>query len=182
MSERKGEWFQLQSGKAFWPFDPRPEDFQINDIAHSLSLVCRFGGHCKQFYSVAQHSVIVSQIVPDEHRLEGLMHDACEAYLGDMVKPLKIGMHDFEKLEDSLYEIIAEKYGFPKHKTDPVRYADGVLLATEARDLMTPSDVIWGKWINQFKPLERKIYPCSPINAEVGFINFFHQYTHGKFA
>ncbi len=182
IEKRKGEWFQLQSGKPFYPFDARPEDFDIRDIAHALSLICRFGGHVKRFYSVAQHSIIVSQIVPQENRIEGLMHDACEAYVGDMVKPLKMEMREFEKLEDELYEIISVKFGFPKHKSENVKYADGVMLSTEARDLMTPGSEVWGKWTDKFKPLERTIIPCHSLDCERSFLMFFHQYTNGKFS
>jgi hypothetical protein len=126
--------------------------------------------------------VIASQIVPDGYQLEALMHDATEAYIGDMVKPLKVMMPEFNKLEDSIYEVIACKFGFPVTKTIPVARADGILLATEARDLMTPSETIWGKWINQFPKLTSKIHPCSSFDAEWSFLNFFHMYTDGKFS
>ncbi len=81
---RRGDWIQVRSGRKFHPLDPRPEDVDINDIAHALSNLCRFTGHCTDFYSVAQHSVIASQIVPPASALAALLHDASEAYMGDI--------------------------------------------------------------------------------------------------
>src|SRR5262245_27549306 len=103
MSQRIGDWMQTISGRKFWPLDPRPEEVCIEDIGHALSLVCRFGGHCHTFYSVAEHSVRVSLLAEDMAKssahwtdenirmiaLSGLLHDAAEAYIGDMVRPLK---------------------------------------------------------------------------------------------
>ena len=86
MSERKGDWFLTYTGRQFWPLDPRPEDICIRDIAHHLSLCCRFNGACRVHYSVAQHSVMVANILPAPLRFWGLMHDATEAYVGDMVR------------------------------------------------------------------------------------------------
>src|SRR5690606_19551202 len=72
-------------------FDPRPGDVDLEVFAHALSLQCRFGGHCKVFYSVAQHCVLTARILHDSYwRHEALMHDAAEAYIGDVVRPLKM--------------------------------------------------------------------------------------------
>lgn len=70
---RIGDWMQTASGRMFWPVDPRPEDVEINDIAHALSLTCRYCGHVREFYSVAQHSVLVSDAAPAENRLWPLL-------------------------------------------------------------------------------------------------------------
>lgn len=87
--ERKGDWMQTYTGRKFWPLNPRAEEVYIEDIAHSLALSCRFNGHCKVFYSIAQHSVLVSQIVKPTQQLIALLHDSAEAYLGDIIRPIK---------------------------------------------------------------------------------------------
>ena len=78
------------SGLRFWPLDPNPEKILIADIAHALAHQCRFGGHASKFYSVAEHSVHVSKLCLPEHALWGLLHDASEAYLVDLPRPLKL--------------------------------------------------------------------------------------------
>jgi len=83
------EWIQTYTGKKFWAFDAAIADICIEDIAHALAMRCRFGCHCKEFYSVAQHSVIVSHHLPPELKLWGLLHDATEAYLPDVPRPQK---------------------------------------------------------------------------------------------
>ena len=97
-------WFLTTTGRQFWPASPDPEQIQIEDIAHALSNLCRFGGHTREFYSVAQHSVLVSQNVPDDLRLVGLMHDATEAYCGDMIRPLKNVLPEFKELENGIWK------------------------------------------------------------------------------
>lgn len=88
-SVRRGDWLQTHTGVHFYPLDPRPEEIDITDIAHSLALQCRWAGHVKQHYSVAEHCVRVSRIVPKEDALWALLHDAAEAYLIDLPRPLK---------------------------------------------------------------------------------------------
>ncbi len=94
---RKGDYIATYTGKQFYPLDPRPEDVCLEDIAHSLSNLCRFTGHTDtdRFYSVAQHSVICSTIVAPEAALLALLHDAAEAYLGDISRPLKRDLYVF---------------------------------------------------------------------------------------
>jgi 5'-deoxynucleotidase YfbR-like HD superfamily hydrolase len=89
MSDRRGPFQVNASGGQWWPLDPRPGDFSIGDIAHHLSMICRYGGAPRYFYSVAEHSVLVSQHVPPELALHGLLHDAAEAVVGDTIKPIK---------------------------------------------------------------------------------------------
>src|SRR5579885_2784587 len=86
---RHGDWIQTYCGVAFYPLDPRPEEILIEDIAHALSMLCRFTGHVKRFYSVAQHCVYVSHRCDPKDALWGLLHDAAEAYLNDISRPVK---------------------------------------------------------------------------------------------
>lgn len=100
------------SGKMLDLSDIRPEAIDIKDIAHALSQLCRFSGQCRSFYSVAEHSIRVCGLVPDEHKLAALLHDASEAYLGDVIAPIKQMLPAYKKLEDELMAVIANKFGF----------------------------------------------------------------------
>ena len=106
MDERKGDWMQIFTGKKFWPLDPKSEEVDIKDIAHSLAFQCRFNGHSNYFYSIAQHSVIVSKIVSKDQAFAALLHDAAETYIGDMVSPLKRFMPEFKEIENKSAEKI----------------------------------------------------------------------------
>jgi hypothetical protein len=143
--ERNGGWILTASGRQFWPLDARPEDVSLFDIAHALAKICRFGGHCRQFYSVAQHSIIVAQNFPG-HKALALLHDATEAYLGDMVRPLKLCLPQFATAEDRLWEVIATRFDLPL--TNPrdvprLKEADDRTLMTERRDIMPASPHPW---------------------------------------
>lgn len=110
---RAGDWVLMPSGRPFWPIDPRADEIDIEDIAFSLSHLCRFGGHCKRFYSVAEHSVYVSRLVSPEAALWGLLHDASEAYVGDMPRPLKRMLPEFVMMEGKVQQAVAERFSLP---------------------------------------------------------------------
>ena len=169
-TEDRGPYIQTYLGNKFYLFDPRPEDIHIEDIAHALSNVCRFAGHVSSFYSVSQHSVLVSQNcnIP----LYGLLHDAAEAYVHDITRPLKYakGMEVYSKIEKQIIEIIAQRFNLPlnfSHYPD-IKQADILVLITEARDLM--GDPSWTKEF-PFPPLKQKIVPLSPKQAKKLFWN-----------
>jgi len=143
--EGRGPNMQLASGKPFFPLDPRPDEIEIDDIAIALSRICRFGGHTTTFYSVAEHSILVSLLVPDEHRLTALLHDATEAYIGDMIRPLKSQIPQFSEIENNLWGAIAERFSLPVEMPSCVKEADVLSLAIEKRDVMAePIGVDWG--------------------------------------
>lgn len=135
---RLGDWIQTYTGKIFYPIDPRPWEISLEDIAHSLSLLCRFTGHTREFYSVAEHSVRVSWLCPDEHAAWGLMHDASEAYIADLTRPIKrfsdLG-EPYLRIETRLMHCICQRFGLPSEQPECVSKADLVLLMTEKRDL-----------------------------------------------
>jgi len=165
-------WIQTYVGKQFWPLAPRSEDLDIRDIAHSLSLQCRFNGHCRVFYSVAEHSVRVAGQLPVELALWGLLHDAAEAYLGDLTRPLKRQAEArwFNEAEDQLLQIIAATFGLVWPMPVAVHAADDVLLVTEARDLMVEPAADWRL---EAVPLAEHIEPMAAAAAESLFLERF---------
>ena len=124
------------TGKKFELLNPAPEMVDIVDIAHSLSRLCRFNGHCKNFASVAQHCVTLSYLVPPEMALEGLLHDATEAYAGDLVSPLKGVLPAYKIIEDRIWLAIAEKFDLKKELPLEVKIIDKEILIAEARELL----------------------------------------------
>lgn len=148
-TDRKGDWIQMQNGKPFWPLDPRLDEITIEDIAHSLSLQCRWNGHCREFYSVAQHCVLVAQEAQEiEPRaaLWGLMHDATEAYLTDVPRPLKPLLKGYKEAEDNLALAIIDKFNIPFDEAiaDAVHQADGIQLFLERNELLDDPVIPWG--------------------------------------
>jgi hypothetical protein len=144
-----------------------PQDVRLEDIAHALSLQCRFNGHCREFYSVAQHSVLVSLATPPGDAVWGLLHDATEAYCGDLVRPLKRLLPEFDAIEGQVLEIVAQRFGLVLPMPASVKAADDVLLATEARDLLggTPRE-----WETLPPPLADVIVPMTPRDAHDLFL------------
>ncbi len=176
MSEDYGGWISTITNKKFYLFKPDIESVDINDIAHALSMICRFGGHTYKFYSVAQHSLIVSHICPKEYALEGLLHDATEAYAGDMVRPMKQCMPDYVKMENHLHEIIAKKFNLDSsekcHKA--IKIADNIALVTEKRDLH--KNELWS-YLQDVVPLNEIIVPWSHDKSKREFLKRFEELT-----
>ncbi len=134
---------QTFSGRQLDLIDPQPDMIDLVDIAHGLAHECRFAGQCRRFYSVAQHSILVSQIVPAEHAFEALLHDATEAYIKDIPSPIKRLLPDYRELEARIDSVIRTRFGLPLHKASDVAHADLILLATERRDLMNWDGSAW---------------------------------------
>jgi hypothetical protein len=156
MTPRRGDWLQTHSGTPFWVLDPLPGDVIISDIAHHLSRVCRFGGAVNGFYSVAQHSIHVASVVgtflpqsaKDDPKayLYALLHDAHEAYTGDIVRPLKRSVPEWSVVEDRVQEVIYQAYDLDNVSSavkDAVKRADDALLATEMEQLLEPCLFPW---------------------------------------
>ena len=116
MTSLRDYWFTTYTGKKFHIFDPSLDEIDIADIAHSLSLICRYGGHLPEHYSVAQHSVLVSNLVPENIALEALLHDAEEAYTGDMIRPFKKhpAMSFFNTVGINIEQRINKKFNLSK--------------------------------------------------------------------
>lgn len=169
------------TGRAIRPLDPRPADIDIEDIAHSLANQCRFTGHTRQFYSVAQHSVHVSQLCPN-YPLEGLLHDASEAYLSDIARPIKKAEGDFgeiyEDIETNLMIAIWERFEvtLSADALAEVKTADNILIGAEARDLMHPNFSEFGMGKFDSDLWQAKIIPWASDYAEIAFLAYFNDY------
>lgn len=167
-------WIQTYSGRKFNPLNPVGDAIVIQDISHALSMQCRFSGHTNEFYSVAQHCVGVSYICDAQDALWGLLHDAAEAYLVDIPRPLKHSgkMAEYIEFENKMQYAICERFGLPITEPESVKKADKIMLATEARDLMSP---LHKEWRNLEEPLPFKIVPLSHREAKDLFMKRFFE-------
>lgn len=164
------------SGTAYDFERPCLVDIHIRDIARSLSQTCRFTGHTRRFYSVAQHSVLVSYIVPPDMALVGLLHDAHEAYVGDVSTPLKTLLPDYAIIEQRAWVAVATRLGINPILPPDVKKADRILLATEKRDLMPRDERLWPE-INNIVPLQDRIKPWHPEKALKRFLARYAEIT-----
>lgn len=180
-------WAATYSGGRFDIMNPREKDVSIDDIAHALSLTCRYNGHCTHFYSVAQHSLLVTRVygelVADKPELRddprgylcALLHDAAEAYVGDVISPIKLAVPAIEEIEGNVREVILRTFDLHRtwdndHVAEAVHKADLVLLATEARDILhgdAPKD--WGL---PYPPHESLVVVPQP-NVKMEFLRLF---------
>lgn len=171
MNEYDGEWITTYTGRKFHYKNPTPDEIHIKDIAHHLSLICRFVGACKKFYSVAEHSIRVAEIVPNNLKLSALLHDAAEAYIGDISRPVKYS-HKLEETEKTIMDAIIAKFNIDPYAPE-IKEADSRLLATEARDLMPNVD----NWAELPKPLKHTINSMGSKYAGDLFLVKFRVYS-----
>jgi hypothetical protein len=175
-----GPYLQTVSGRWVNPFDPDPEQIELGDIARALANQCRFGGHCRTFYSVAQHCVIVSELIEKEggaaeDALAALMHDAAEAYLGDLPHPIKhrspLGAA-FREAEQPLERAICDRFSVAG-ASPAVKRLDRALLATERRTFSSES---W-HWpeLAGVEPLELELEAWSPDEAADAFLRRYEE-------
>lgn len=176
---KTSDWMQTHSGRRVYPLELEPDMICLADIAASLAKQCRFSGHCRQFYSVAEHSIRMTQVFPQNAPLQrwALMHDAAEAYLSDVTRPIKRRVHvvvrdavrTFSDVEHEILDMIATRYGLqqPMPKAE-IEYGDMVMLATERRDLLHSTEDSW--CCDGHEPLPQKIEPRGPEVAEADFL------------
>lgn len=141
--------FTTYSGHQIDMSNIRVFDIRSADIVHALTQVCRFSGHCKEFYSVAQHSILVANLCKPEHKLAGLLHDAPEAYLGDVPTPIKQLLPEYRKIEAELWRNIATAYDLPLTLHESVHYCDRLALAVEA-DALCHDGSVSGTHLSNF--------------------------------
>lgn len=190
MSKNTGlprRWRNTIKGKVLDFDNFGPDDVDIHEIASCLAKICRYTGHTHGFYSVAQHSVLVSNLLPNDCAMYGLFHDCAEAYISDIITPLKDilrannAFHFYEEMESMIEEAVFRKIGYPYPLRSEiainVKHADTVLLATEKRDVLTKIDG-WNE--PNISPLPNIIVP---VNWEVAYKMFVDRYEQlgGKF-
>jgi hypothetical protein len=176
-------YIQTFSGKPFWPLAPDPDDVRIEDIAHALSLLCRFTGHVRELYTVGDHSLRVAECVEQGATTIGytrlavltmthqaLLHDASEAYLHDIARPVKHtpAMTEYRVVEARVQVAVFDRFELPPAEHALVKSYDRVLLRTEQRDLMPPP--IEGEDRSDAVPLTTKIVPRPPKEVEALFL------------
>ena len=170
---RIGGCLQTRSGVRYYPLDPRWFEVLIEDISHSLSNICRFNGHCNEFYSVAEHSVLVSQIVWPEHQLAALLHDAAEAYCCDIPTPLKRDLVGYAKIEAANWDAIAKRFKInPVLDVSVIKADRAVLLAEKAAIIDHHFD-----WELPGRPARVEIQCLSPRRARDAFMARFKELT-----
>ena len=154
------------SGKYVNVFEPDPDTLDINDIAHALAHQPRFGGHLPKFFSVAQHSFLCSLEAPHNKELafDLLMHDASEAYLIDLPRPIKVKILQYKEIEDNLMGVLAKKFGFNWPMSGQVKVIDNWQLEREWNDLMLNREVT-----------SYRITPWAPQDAKEVFLNEFNR-------
>jgi uncharacterized protein len=174
---------QTAAGRYFDLLEPQDNVFGIEEIAHSLSNICRFTGHTRVHYSVAQHSWLVSWLVPAQFAMHGLLHDAAEAFVGDMSSPLKRQLPAYRIIERDIESAVFERFQLWAHlpglvnpeSHQAVKHADLVALVTEQRDLMPPrGDGDWSN-VDGIEPLPWTIEPLPSFMAKALFLKRFEQ-------
>lgn len=173
-----GDWFETYTGKCFDILNVNEDMIDIRDIAHALSNTGRFNGHGAKFYSVAEHSYHVSYLCSDP--VAGLLHDASEAYLADIVSPIKPYLTGYKPLENAVMRVIAKRYGFEYPLTKDIKLADSAALSTEANVMIRSKGDTWA-W-NVWSPTGERpnkyafiVYGWSPELAEKYFLKRFYE-------
>jgi uncharacterized protein len=172
-----GPWIETASGLRYHFLNPQQDEIDIQDIALALANKCRFSGHT-QFYSVAEHSVCVAYRLPKHLRLAGLLHDASEAYLGDIPSPLKACLPDYRAIEKVNEAAIIDKFGVDIYNP-LVKQADRQALYTEASYLIPSRGIDWEYFQKGVWHLEPEFKPqCAPpVVGYKMFIDAFREFS-----
>lgn len=186
--KRAGKYMHTANGRKYWPMDPRGDEVHIEVIAHHLATMCRYNGavqhpkfKTKIFYSVAEHSVYCSQVCEPGLELECLLHDASEAYIGDLIRPLKYDeafSAPFKRVEEINEAVIAQRFGLPYPMSPGVKRADEMVTAAEVRQIIVkdPND----EWESGKLHDDKVVAPITiemwdPFTAKENFLARYHQ-------
>jgi 5'-deoxynucleotidase YfbR-like HD superfamily hydrolase len=166
------DWIETYTGKKFYPQEPKWEDIDIADVAHSLSNKCRFSGATYRFYSVAQHSVHICEFTPEPWKMEALLHDAAEAYFPDIPHPMKPFMRELAQMEEAIHSAVARRFNLDHPWPAIVKRLDNEIIADEARCLMHTGG---REWLNGRTGFAKAIIPWEPRDAERIFLDKFSE-------
>lgn len=182
MSRGDNNWIATHTGRKMWPLDPHPDDIHIADIAHALSQLCRYTGHTKNFYSVGEHSVLVSQHCPSGFELEGLLHDAAEAYFADVARPVKRHLANLQEIDDRIHQAVCQKFNLPWPMSPEVKDID-TRICVDEKDQLHPR-FTRDEWWPDGAPVKLgcELHCWQPNVAEVAFIMEFYRLTEAAWA
>jgi hypothetical protein len=170
----RGPTITLASGRLFDFLDPHGSDFTIEDVAHGLAHVCRYAGQCRAFFSVAEHSIMVSDLVT-EFAYEALLHDAAEAFIGDITRPLKQLLPEFKRIEANVQDAIIERFGMNPDYKQAVKEADLRVLAAEQIQAMAPGCADWAAPAG-IDPAPVVVRYLDPVSAKREFLGRYERY------
>lgn len=180
MTGKKNAYIEVNSGARFYPFDLHRSEITIEDVAHSLAHNCRFNGHTSKFYSVAEHSVIVSHLCEPRNALAGLIHDASEAIISDVPKPIKLHLPDVMRLENELENYMFDRFANGARMNEDIKLCDITALAMEASKIMPGAE-----WVDELRrsfplkdPGKLKVCCLSPKTAKLLFLSRYEELTN----
>lgn len=172
-TKKLAPWIETYTGRHFYFLNPEQDQIAIEDIAHSLAFTCRYTGHSNRFYSVAEHSILVSYLASDP--LAGLLHDASEAYITDIASPIKPYLSNYKELEDMLMARIAKRFGFDYPLDEDIKDCDNTQLKTEAKHLLRSGGYPWAHLYPTKRPHGITPNCWSPEEAEKKFLERFEE-------
>ncbi len=144
--DSNGYWIETYTGRKVYPLSIQPVNVCIEDIAHSLSLTCRYSGHCCDFYSVAQHSILVwhmarRRAASGNTLLAALLHDAAEAYTGDIARPIKRYYKMLTETDKMVEGVVLRALGVKSGADwELIKHLDNVAIRVEAKNLMVNTE------------------------------------------
>jgi hypothetical protein len=175
-------WMETFTGKRFYSLNPKAEDVDIIDIAHSLSNQCRYGGHTNIHYSVATHCCVLSDYMrrrssSRRDALIALMHDAGEAYLSDIVRPIKHRVTQLKEVEAAIDRVVFEAFSLPAVLPQWLKLIDSQIINDERSVVMSDSGNDWST--SALEPLGVVIPAWAPTRAKFEFLLRFYQLIDG---
>lgn len=181
MNIKHDSYIQTFTGKHFYLVNPTEDMICIEDIAHALSMQCRFAGHINKFYSVAEHSVYVAELCNPENRMAGLLHDASEAYIADIASPFKPFLSNYKELEENIMKVISKKFKFEFPFNEDIHQSDIAQLKTEAKTLLNnkPAWAYEDRYATPNKPSGVVPFGLEPSRAEHLFLTTY-RYLSGR--